>query len=93
MSKICSKCKFDFSAKDISYFLRRLLKRESTNWQIKLTTDILDMYMTENELTESDLKFIIAYIAFPQKFWKISRDYYKNIRKNIGWFREKGFKD
>lgn len=75
------KCKMDFSARDISYFLRRLLKRENTNWQINLTLEVLDSYITENELTDSDLKFIIAYIAFPQKFWKLSRDYYKNIRK------------
>ncbi|MDV4150118.1 CotS family spore coat protein [Clostridium sp. AL.422] len=75
------KCKMDFSARDISYFLRRLLKRENTNWQIDLTLQILDTYRTENELTDSDLKFILAYIAFPQKFWKLSRDYYKNIKK------------
>ena len=75
------KCKMDFSARDISYFLRRLLKRENTNWQINLTLKVLDSYSDENELTDSDFKFIIAYIAFPQKFWKLSRDYYKNIKK------------
>ena len=75
------KCKMDYSARDVSYFLRRLLKRENTNWQINLTLDVLDSYIYENELTDSDLKFILAYIAFPQKFWKLSRDYYKNIRK------------
>ena len=75
------KCKMDFSARDISYFLRRLLKRENTNWQINLTLNVLDSYSDENELTDSDFKFIIAYIAFPQKFWKLSRDYYKNIKK------------
>lgn len=75
------KCKMDFVARDVSYFLRRLLKRENTNWQINLTLNVLDSYMEENVLTDSDLKFIVAYIAFPQKFWKLSRDYYKNIRK------------
>ncbi|MGG7057082.1 CotS family spore coat protein [Clostridium nigeriense] len=75
------KCAMDFCSRDISYFLRRLLKRENTNWQINLTLNILDTYIEENELTESDLRYIVAYIAFPQKFWKLSRDYYKNIRK------------
>ncbi|MBQ6820285.1 MAG: CotS family spore coat protein [Clostridium sp.] len=75
------KCKKDFASRDISYFLRRLLKRENTNWQINLTLNILESYMIENKLTDSDLKFILAYIAFPQKYWKISRDYYKNIKK------------
>lgn len=75
------KCKQDYCARDLSYFLRRLLKRENTNWQINLTMNILDAYSEENTLTESDLKYIIAYIAFPQKYWKLSRDYYKNIRR------------
>lgn len=75
------KCRFDYCTKDLSYFLRRLLKRETTNWQINLTLDILNSYMEENSLTEDDLKYITAYIAFPQKFWKLSRDYYRNIKK------------
>ena len=75
------KCKMDYCSRDISYFLRRLLKRESTNWQINLTLEVLDKYMEENTLTSSDLKYILAYIAFPQKYWKLSRDYYKNIRR------------
>ena len=37
--------------------------------------------MEENELTSSDFKYIVSYLAFPQKFWKISRDYYNNITK------------
>lgn len=75
------KCKMDYSSHDISYFLRRLLKREDTNWNIDLTLNIIDNYMEVNSLTSSDLKYILAYIAFPQKFWKISRDYYKNIKR------------
>lgn len=75
------KCKFDYCSHDISYFLRRLLKREGTNWDIDLTLRILDDYMTVNPLTSSDLKYILSYIAFPQKYWKISRDYYKNIKR------------
>lgn len=75
------KCKMDYCSRDISYFLRRLLKRENTNWQINLTLDVLDRYMEENTLTQSDFKYILAYISFPQKFWKLSRDYYKNIKR------------
>lgn len=75
------KCKYDFSARDISYLLRRLLKRENTNWQLNLTLSVLDDYLKEGSLSSDDLKYIISYIAFPQKFWKLSRDYYKNIKK------------
>lgn len=75
------KCKFNYSAHDLSYFLRRLLKRETTNWDKSLTIEIIDSYISANTLTASDLKFILSYIAFPQKYWKISRDYYRNIRR------------
>lgn len=75
------KCKEDYSAKDLSYFLRRLLKRENTHWEKNTFLSIINNYMEENELTQDDLKFILAYVCFPQKFWKISRDYYKNIKK------------
>ena len=64
-----------------SYFLRRLLKRNSTNWNSGLTINLINTYKKYNELSESDFKYILAYLAFPQKFWKISRDYYKNIDK------------
>lgn len=75
------KCQEDFSARDISYFLRRLLKREGTNWQMTLTINVLDNYLTENELTRDDFKYILCYVCFPQKYWKLSRDYYRNIRR------------
>ena len=75
------KCKYDYSAYDLSYFLRRLLKRPTTNWDTKVTIDVLNSYLKENSLTPSDFKYILAYLSFPQKYWKISRDYYKNIQK------------
>lgn len=75
------KCKMDYSAHDISYFLRRLLKRDKTNWDIDLALTIIKDYMEVDPLNSSDLKYILAYIAFPQKYWKISRDYYKNIKR------------
>ena len=75
------KCKKDYCAHDLAYFLRRLLKRSTTNWNPALTVDIINTYLKINNLTDSDLKYILAYLAFPQKFWKVSRDYYKNINK------------
>ena len=75
------KCKIVYCAHDLAYFLRRLLKRATTNWNAALTIDIINTYIKFNNLNQSDLKYILAYLAFPQKFWKISRDYYKNINK------------
>ena len=75
------KCKIDYCAKDLAYFMRRLLKRENTKWNINLALSVLEAYNESSPLTESDLRYLISYICFPQKYWKISRDYYKNIHK------------
>jgi CotS family spore coat protein len=75
------KCKTDYCAKDLAYFMRRLLKRENTKWDIELALSVLESYNKSSPLTESDLRYLISYICFPQKYWKISRDYYKNIHK------------
>ena len=75
------KCKYDYCAHDLSYFLRRLLKRDNTKWDLELATSIIKTYNSINHLSPSDLRYIISYICFPQKYWKLSRDYYKNIKK------------
>lgn len=75
------KCKTDYCAKDLAYFMRRLLKRENTKWNADLALNILSSYNEISPLTKSDLRYLISYICFPQKYWKISRDYYKNIHK------------
>lgn len=72
-------CKNDYCAHDFSYFLRRLLKREKTNWNIDVAFSMLNAYNSNKQLTKSDLYYIVAYLCFPQKYWKISKDYYKNI--------------
>lgn len=75
------KSKLDYCAKDISYFFRRLLKRENTKWNLDLCINALDEYNKIKPLTLDEYKYIAAYLAFPQKYWRISRDYYNNIRK------------
>lgn len=75
------KCRMDYCAKDLAYFMRRLLKRENTKWNVDLALSLLDTYNESCPLTLSDLRYLISYICFPQKYWRISRDYYKNINK------------
>jgi CotS family spore coat protein len=75
------KCKIDYRVHDISYFLRRLLKRDNTKWDLELTINILKLYEESYPLNLEEYKAIVVYLAFPQKFWKISRDYYNNITK------------
>lgn len=73
------KCKKDYCAHDLSYFLRRLLKRDNTNWNVELTTSLIQYYNSEKKLTTDDIKYIISYLIFPQKCLKIAKDYYKAL--------------
>lgn len=75
------KCAIDYRVHDISYFLRRLLRRTNTNWDAKLTAEVLEAYDRFIPLNMDEYKYILSYLCFPQKFWKISKDYYKNINK------------
>lgn len=75
------KCRMDYCVHDICYFMRRLLRRDKTNWDLKLAIDCLNSYEKIHSLNLDEYKYILVYLCFPQKYWKISRDYYKNIRK------------
>lgn len=74
-------CTFDYASHDISHFLRRLLKRNSINWNIPLTKSIISIYDSINPLTKDDLKYILSYISYPQKYFRISKDYYSKKPK------------
>lgn len=73
------KCRMDFSVHDLSYFFRRLLKRSSTNWDIDTALSCLKSYEKNRKLNLDEYNYLLGYLAFPQKYWKISRDYYRNI--------------
>lgn len=75
------KCRMDYSVHDISYFFRRLLKRDGTKWDIEIALNALKLYDEVSPLNLDEYKSILVYLAFPQKYWKISRDYYNNINK------------
>ncbi|WP_333860127.1 CotS family spore coat protein [Clostridium sp.] len=75
------KCSIDYCSHDLSYFLRRFLKRTNINWDLNTAIKCLSLYEKISSLTLDDYKYIISYLSFPQKFWKISRDYYNNITK------------
>lgn len=75
------KCRIDYCAFDISYCLRRMLRKEKIKWSLPLAITFLDEYEKYNILTLDDYKYILSYLSFPQKYWKISRDYYSNISK------------
>lgn len=70
--------KIDMPVHDICGFLKRILKRENTSWDFNLFNAAIDAYETERKLGRDEYIMILAILMFPQKYWKISRDYYKN---------------
>lgn len=73
------KCKLDYCVHDFSYYLRRLLKRESTRWDFQIFKKCLYKYEQFKPLNLDEYKYIFSYLCFPQKYWKISRDYFNNV--------------
>ncbi|MEG0641352.1 MAG: CotS family spore coat protein [Clostridium sp.] len=75
------KTSIDYSMHDVGYALRRILRRDSTNWDIELLLKWIYVYNEYSEITVDDYKYLLSYLAFPQKYWKIARDYYTYIDK------------
>ncbi len=74
-------CKLTPVGNDICHSLRRYLKRSSTLWNYDTTRLWLEIYNRTNPLNYDDLKFIFMSLIFPQRIWKLIRDYYKNYKK------------
>jgi CotS family spore coat protein len=72
------KSKIDIPIHDIGTFLKRILKRKSTSWDFDVLTMSLESYEKHRTLSLVELLGLFAYLEFPQKYWKISRDYFNN---------------
>lgn len=75
------KCRIDYCIYDLAYLLRRLSRRERINWDLNVVLNCLENYEKVRPLNLNEYKYLLGYLAFPQKYWKISRDYYRNINK------------
>ena len=82
-NKICvidfDRCAIDYPVHDISSFLKRFLKRRSTNWDFEICKAFIESYEKVRPLSYYEHLCLLSFLMFPQKYWKISRDYYKNI--------------
>lgn len=83
------KCRMDYTIHDLSYYFRRLLKRDNTNWNIDTALICLKSYEKIRPLNFDEYNYLLGYLAFPQRYWKLSRDYYRNIKK----CNKKAFRD
>lgn len=75
------KCKIDLPVHDLGVFLKRILKRKNTSWDFNILMMTLKNYESQRSLSSDELLALYSFLEFPQKYWKISRDYYNNIKE------------
>lgn len=71
--------RLDMPVHDISFFLKRIMKREKTEWNFEVFLSAMKSYEKVRNLSWNERILLYALLSFPQKFWKVSRDYYNNI--------------
>jgi CotS family spore coat protein len=71
----------DIPIHDVAGFLKRIMKRTNTSWDFDLFIIAIESYEKARALSLDEHIALLALLMFPQKFWRISRDYFKNRRK------------
>ncbi|CDF58056.1 CotS family spore coat protein [Thermobrachium celere] len=74
------KAKIDYSINDFYVFIKRIMKRKNTSWNFEIFKTALESYESIRPLNQIEFKLLIAQLMFPNKIWKLTRDYYKNIQ-------------
>lgn len=72
------KTSMEMPVHDIYSFLRRILKRENTSWDFEIFKASIETYEKIRPLSYNEYLVLSSLLMFPHKFWKVSRDYYKN---------------
>lgn len=67
--------RYDIRVTDIVRVLERALK--GYNWSTDVGSMIIDSYNKENPLLKEEFIVILAFITWPQKFWRLSNRYFK----------------
>lgn len=70
----------NYSIYDLSYFLRRYLKRNNTKWNFDYAKTLINYYSKNNPLFLDEYLYLLSYLSFPQKFFKIGKFYFSNIK-------------
>ena len=69
----------DIQVEDLYYFLRKVM--EKSGWKLRLGDGMLNAYSAIHPLTRSETEYLKIRLIYPEKFWKISNQYY-NHRKS-----------
>ena len=73
-------CKREIRAFDISNFMIKVLKR--VDWNIEYAKAIIEAYNEVTPLRDDEYKVLLAYLQFPQRYWRLANRYYYN---EVNW--------
>lgn len=73
-------CKREIRAFDISNFMIKVLKR--VEWNFEYAKAIIDAYDSVSPIKEDEYKVLLAYLQFPQRYWRLANRYYYN---EVNW--------
>ena len=73
-------CKREVRSYDISSFIIKVLKR--VDWDIEYAKAIIESYNEVSPLKDTEYRVIVAFLLFPQRFWRLANRYYYN---EVNW--------
>lgn len=76
----------DLQVIDLGKFVRRLMYKNSYQWNFDRAKYIIEAYSSVNTLSIQELEVMLAVIVFPHKFWKLGK---KRYIKQKGWSEKK----
>lgn len=71
--------RFDIRITDIVRLLERTLKK--VGWDIDTAKHILNIYNAVYPISKEEYPIVLAFLQFPQKFWRVSCRYYTNTKE------------
>lgn len=81
-------CKREIRAFDLANFMTKVLKKN--DWDINFAKEIINSYNDENLLEEREYKVLLAFLLFPQRYWRLAnRHYYNEVSWGANTFAKK----
>ncbi|NPV27352.1 MAG: CotS family spore coat protein [Firmicutes bacterium] len=69
--------RYDLRVLDLLRLVERTMKK--CHWDIKMANLALSRYQSVSRLTPAEWEVLLAFLLFPQKFWRIANRYYTKL--------------
>lgn len=69
-------CKREIRVYDLANFMIKALKK--VDWNIEYAKRIIDAYNTVEPLEKKEYRVLLAFLIFPQRYWRLANRYYYN---------------